>query len=278
MKIGNEEYKFRPEPKKAMDLEIFILLCGVYAVVFFYAFDYLSWPVFYLLFHIFYMRVFIGNHDRMHADRTKKWPRPLELFFEHFAMVVTPWDEPFDSIRAKHRTHHVTHLPNREPDHNVLKDPHSLYEAKGFFQSFFYCLFYEEVQLIIDIKNKHITLSRLVRLIIYLPLQILFIGYFGWQKFLGVFFAVRIMSAMGWFLFSWFLHVHMYQFGILKQLRAARFIQYIFGIFNGRRVKDGFFHHAVHHAWPHVPSAKLHILDEALMRHPEQIPQMIQTH
>ena len=275
MKIGTEEFAIKPESKKAMDVEIILLLVLVYTIVFIYALDYISWPIFYLLFHFFYMRFFMGNHDRFHADTSRHWPRPVELFAEYFALVVTPWDEPYDSIRKKHFTHHVTHLPKKSPDHDILQDPHSAYEAGGLWRALFCCMFFEEVQLVIDIRKRHIPKSRWIRLAIYLPLQFLFFMTFGWEKYLGVFLAVRLMSTLGWFFFSWFSHTYFYRFGSRRQI--PRLFLFLLRFINGKRVGNGFFHHTSHHVWPHIPSSKLHILDEAMMRNPDAMPEMVAT-
>ena len=275
MKIGTEEFIIQPESKKAMDVEIVFLNILVYVVVFIYAFGYLSWPVFYLLFHFFYMRFFMGNHDRMHADKSRHWPRTVERLTEYFAVVVTPWDEPYDSIKKKHYTHHVTHLPKKTPDHDILQDPHSIYEARGFWRSLFYCMFFEEAQFVIDIRNRNITKSRWIRLVIYMPLQILFFMTFGWDKYLGVFLAVRLMSTIAWFSFSWVPHTLFYRFGL--DGRIPRPVKLLLGLLNGKRVMDGFFRHNSHHAWPHIPSSKLYILDEAVMRNPDAMPEMVVT-
>jgi len=275
IKIGAEEFTIQQESKRAMDVEIILLNVLLYAVVIIYAFDYLSWPVFYLLFHLCYMRIFMGNHDRMHTDSSKHWPRPIEFFAEHFALVAFPWAEPYDSIRKKHFTHHKTHRPKKTPGQDILQDPHSIYEAGGFWRSLFYCVFFEEAQFIIDIRNKQITKSRWIRLAIYLPLLILFFMTFGWEKYLGVFLAVRFMSAIAWFMFSWLAHTSMYQFGFVRQI--PRSFIFLWGLINGKRVADGFFVHSSHHAWPSIPSSKLVMLDEAVMRNPDAMPEMIPT-
>lgn len=275
MKIGTEEFTIQSESKKAMDVEIVFVNLLVYAVVFIYAFDYLSWPVFYLLFHHLYMSFFMGTHDRFHADRSRRWPPPVEFFAEHFALVVIPWAEPYDSIRQKHFTHHATHLPKKTPGHDMLQDPHSIYEAGGFWRSLFYCTFFEEAQFVIDIRNKHITKSRWIRLAIYLPLQILFFMTFGWEKYLGVFVAVRLVSTIGWLTFSWLEHTFLYRFGLARKI--PRPVIFLLGLTNSKRVSDGFFFHASHHAWPRIPPRKLYILDEAVMRNPDAMPEMIPT-
>lgn len=278
MTIGTEEFTIEPVSKKTMDIEIIVLLVLVYTVVFFWAFDYISsWPVFYLLFHLLYMRFFMGNHERFHSRRSKKWSRPIEIFSEYFAVAATPWDESYDSIRRKHFTHHATHRPGKKPGRDMLKDPHSIYEAGGFWRSLFFCLFFEEAQLLIDIRNRNIAKSRWIRLAIYLPLQILFIMAFGWEKYLGVFFAVRLMSCGGWLLFSWFSHTVTYRFGFMNQVPMPRLVTFVMGLLNGRHVRDGFFRHATHHVWPSVPSNKLYLLDEAVMRNPDAMPEMIPT-
>ena len=275
MKIGTEEFNIKPESKQLMDVEIISLNIIVYAVIFAYAFDYLIWPVFYLLFHFFYMRFFMGNHDRFHADTSKHWTRPIELFSEYFAVVVTPWDEPYDSIKKKHQIHHATHLPDKIPNQNMLQDPHSIYEAGGFWRSLFYSIFYEEAQLIIDIRNNNITTSRWIKAIIYIPLMLLFFMTFGWEKYLGVFLAVRLMSTTSWLFFSWFIHTYLYEFGTVQKI--PKVVLFIFGVMNGKRVNDGFVRHASHHAWPNIPSNRLYELDTAVMRNSDAIPEMFAT-
>ena len=275
MKIGTEEFTIQSESKKMMDMEIVFLNVVIYAMVFVYASGNLSWLVFFLLFHPIYMSFFMGSHDRMHTDRSRRWPRPIEFFAEHFALVVFPWAEPYDSIRKKHFTHHKTHLPKKTPDDDILQDPHSIYEVGGFWRSLFYCTFFEETQLVIDIRNRNITKSRWIRLAIYLPLQILFFMTFGWEKYLGVFLAVRLVSTIGWFLFSWLSHTSLYQFGFVRKIPRPVII--LLGLTSGKRVMDGFFRHTSHHAWPGIPSSKLYILDEAVMRNPDAMPEMIAT-
>lgn len=275
MKIGAEEISIKPESKKAMDVEIVLVTTLVYVLVFIYAFGYLSWPIFYLLFHFLYMSFFMGTHDRFHADRSRRWPRPIEFFAEHFALVVFPWAEPYDSIRAKHFIHHQTHLPGKTPNQNMLQDPHSIYEANGFWRSLFYSIFFEEAQLVIDIRNKNITASRWIRFIIYLPLQILFFMAFGWEVYLGVFLAVRLVSTIGWFTFSWFMHIFLYQFGMGAKI--PRPFIFLLGLMNGKRVMQEFFYHATHHTWSQVPMSKLRMVDEAVMRNPDAMLEMIAT-
>lgn len=275
MKIGTEEFTIQRESKKAMDVEIILVNVLVYAVTFIYAFDYLSWPVFYLLFHHVYMSYFMGTHDRFHADQSKHWPRPIEFFAEYFALVAMPWAEPLDSIRKKHFTHHKTHRPKKTPGYNILQDPHSIYEGGGFWRALFYCTFFEEAQLLIDIRNKNVAKSRWIRLAIYLPLQILFFMIFGWEKYLGVFLAVRLMSTIAWFTFSRVAHTSLYRFGLLGQIPRPFIL--LNGLINGKRVMDGFFCHTSHHAWPSIPSSKLYLLDEAVMRNPDAMPEMIPT-
>jgi fatty acid desaturase len=277
MRIGTEEFNIQPTSKKAMDIWLIILNVLLYTVVFVWAFGYLSWPVFYLLFHLVYMRIFMGNHERFHSRKPENWPRPIQVFSEYFALVVTPWDEPPDSIRKKHFTHHATHRPGKTPGSDMLQDPHSIYEAGGAWRSLFFSLFFEEAQLYIDIRNKDITKSRWIRLAIYLPLQILFIMVFGWEKYLGVFLAVKLMSAVAWWLFSWFSHTVTYRFGFVQEKPWSGLFLFIWGLINGRWVSDGFLRHAIHHAWPSVPPGKLYILDEAVMRNPDAKPEMIPT-
>ena len=67
----------------------------------------------------------------------------------------------------------------------------------------------------------------------------------------------------------------MYSFGFVKNI--PRPLLFIVGLLNGKRVKDGLFRHSAHHAWPQIPSSKLYILDEAVLLHPEVMPEMIAT-
>jgi fatty acid desaturase len=259
-----------------MDIEIILLNIIVYAVVLIYAFGHLNWPVFYLLFHLTYMRVFMGNHSRMHSAKSNGWPKLIEAFAEYFAVVVAPWDEPYDSIKKKHITHHMTHLPSKMPENNMNRDPHSAFETGGFWRSLLSSMFYEGVQLVHDIRQRKIAKSRWIRLAVYLPLQILFVITFGWEKYLGLFLAMRLMSSMAWFAFSWVLHQPaLYKFGAVQQI--PKVFQFLFGVINGKRVMDGFFRHASHHAFPHVPSGRLHEVDTAVLRNPDAMPEMLIT-
>jgi len=60
----------------------------------------------------------------------------------------------------------------------------------------FLCLFYEEVQLVLDIRNKNLSTSRLYRFLIYGSLLIAYIATFGWAKFAIVFLGMRIVRLL----------------------------------------------------------------------------------
>ena len=276
MKIGAEELVLQPETKRALDIEIMLLNIPLFAAIFTYAYGYIAWPVFYLLFHIFEMRIFISNHDRFHTDASTRLPRPLEFVAEWLAASVTPWDEPYDSVRRKHILHHSTHLPGKAGSDDPAKDPHAVYEMGGFWRALLGSIFYEEIQLYLDIRNKKLAKSRILRLVIYLPLQILFISAFGWTKFLGVFVAMRIVGFMGWFVFSWGIHQPVvFRFGFSKDVPAG--LKWMFLLMNGKRVTEGCLHHATHHAWPTIPTYKLRDFDAAVLRNPDAMPEMIPT-
>ncbi len=81
----------------------------LFAVIVLFSLDYLNWPLFLLIFYAVSMRIFIGNHDRYYADQRTRLPRFFEIISENLAVVVTPWDEPYNSIRKKHLRHHATH-------------------------------------------------------------------------------------------------------------------------------------------------------------------------
>lgn len=107
-------------------------------------------------------------------------------------------------------------------------------------------------------------------------MQVLFFLTFGWQKYLGVFLAMRLVGFMAWFVFSWGIHQpSVYKFGFSKSVPGV--MRWIFLIMNGKRVTEGCLHHATHHAWPTIPSRKLHEYDAAVLRHPESKPKMIPT-
>lgn len=96
---------------------------------------------------------------------------------------------------------------------------------------------------------------------------------FGWEKYLGVFLAMRIVGFTAWFIFSWGIHQPLiYQFGFAKKVPAA--FKFVFLILNGRGVTEGVFHHATHHAWPGVPARRLNEFDAAVWRNPRAAPDL----
>ncbi len=272
--IGNEKITFRPETKLAIDLELILWHIPLYLLIAAFSLDYIGWPLFLLLFYMVAMRIFIGNHDRYHADHRVRLPRFLEAFSEGLAVVVTPWDEPYDSIRPKHLRHHTTHGPGKEPVLDTRQDPHGVFELGGLLRVFLSCLFYEEVQLLIDIRNRNLTLGRLYRFLIYVPLQVAYILYFGWWKFLVIFLGMRITGFAAWFVFSWGIHQSfVYRFGFSRQV--PRWFKWGFALLHGRRVTEGCIHHATHHAWPAIPYNQLHRFDRVARQQQEAAPVMI---
>lgn len=274
MKIGTEEMTFTPETKIALDIEMVAWHIPLFAVVFAYALGYIPWPIFFILFYLVDARIFIGQHDRIHADRTRRFPRFAEAITEGLALCVTPWDEPYNSYRIKHLHHHGSHRPGNIPVLDTRNDPHSAFELGGFLQAFLSCLFYEERQLLIDIRNRAVAKSRLNRLLIYLPVQILFVIMFGWEKYLGLFVAARFVGFVSWFVFSWGIHQPIiYRFGFVNQVPIPA--RLMLGFTNGKRTMDGLLHHMSHHAWPRVPSSRLHDFDAATLRNPEAAPNLL---
>ena len=274
MKIGSEVLTIKPETKMALDVEILLRNLAVFAVVFAYALDFITLPVFLVLFYLAYARFFIGNHDRFHTDASRRWPRFVEAFSETFQLGVVPWVEPYDSVRNKHMRHHATHRPGKTPVLDSRNDPHSVYENQGFLRAFLSCMFYEEVQIYRDIRNGTITRSRWINLIVYLPLEILFLIAFGWQKYLVVLVATRMFGGIFWWFFSWAAHrPPMYRFGFSSELPLL--VQWLFGLSNGRRSMDGLTRHTSHHAWPRVPSSSLNEFDAAVLRNPSAAPVLI---
>jgi len=258
--VGNKLLRYLPETKRALDVELVVLNTLLYTLVFLFAYDLLPLAAFLLLFYAIDMRTFIANHDRMHTDNRVRLPKPLETFAEGFALVVTPWDEPYDSIRRKHLKHHAVHSKGEQKIHVSNKDPHSVYESGGLFRVIFSCLFYEEIQLFFDIRNGSLSRSRLYRFMIYTPLLIAFILSFGWAKFLIVVLAMRFVGFSAWFVFSWVIHQPwVYHFGFSKKVPAL--FKWTFALLHGMRVTEGCLHHATHHIWPSVPYNQLHQFD-----------------
>ncbi len=271
--IGENKVAFRPESKKSIDLEILLLNVPLFAVIVLFSLDYLNWPLFMLFFYAVAMRIFIGNHDRYHADQRTRLPRFFEIISENLAVVVTPWDEPYNSIRKKHLRHHATHSQGKSSILDTKNDPHSVFEHGGVIRVFFSCLFYEEIQLFLDFRDGNLSKSRLYRFLLYFPLQIAFIVFFGWAKFLIVLLAMRIVGFTAWFVFSWVIHQSfIYKFGFAKQV--PKLFKWVFAIIHGRRVTEGCWHHATHHAWPGIPYNQLDKFDSIVIQNPDLAPEM----
>ncbi len=259
--VGENHIFYRPEFKKAIDMEILTLNIFLFIAIFLFAANLIEWPLFMLLFYVIAMRVFIANHDRMHANHQIRLPRLLEKIAEGFAVVVTPWDEPYDSIRKKHLRHHSTHLNDVGPKHQVM-DPHSVFEEGGLLRVIFSCLFYEEIQFVLDFRSGNLSKSRFYRLLICVPLIVVFIYVFGFNKFIVVFLAMRMVGFFAWFVFSYVIHLPLvYKFGFSK--RVPKVVKWIFTLFHGRRVTEGCLHHFTHHTWPSIPFDQLHRFDAA---------------
>ena len=72
IKIGEKKVAFRPEPKKSIDFELLLLNILLFALIILFGLGYITWPLFLLLFYALGMRVFIGNHDRIHAKQRNR--------------------------------------------------------------------------------------------------------------------------------------------------------------------------------------------------------------
>lgn len=273
IQIGKEPITYNQETKRSVDMEILLLDIPLFGSVIAYAFGYIGWPVFLPLFYMIAMRVFIANHDDYHTDHRIRLPKVLEWLSENLAVVVTPWDDTHDSTRRKHLHHHATHTPGKSAPFNPVDDPHTVFELGGIFRVLLACLFYEEMMLYLDIRGRNIAHSRLIRALIYIPLQIAFILTFGWIKFLVVLLAMRIVGFTAWFVFSWAIHQPLvYKFGFSKQVPA--WFKGLFALLHGRRVTEGCIHHATHHAWPTIPYNELHLFDTKVVQHPQVAPKM----
>lgn len=263
VRIGDVRVSYLPETKKGIDTELLLLLIPLLADIAIFSLDIINWPVFMLIFYPIAMRIFIGNHDRYHSDYKVRLPRILDWLAENLAVVVTPWDEPHDSIRRKHLIHHATHVNDKDGMHDSKNDPHSLYESGGLLSVLFSCLSYEEVQFYLDIRDGNLTRSRLVRFLIYTPILVAYVYYFGWAKFLGVFVAMRTVGFFAWFVFSWVIH-QPYVFRPGFASKVPTIFKWIFSAMHGQRVGEGCLHHVIHHKWPGIPYNQLNKFDKVL--------------
>jgi len=274
IEFGDQKISFTPESKRWLDIELMLLHIPLLILIFSFAYGFVNVYLFLFLFYCLGMRIFIGNHDRFHADNKIRLPRWIELISENLWVAVTPWDETFDSVRKKHLKHHATHGPGKKAVYDLKNDPHCVYEDGGFFKVFLSCFFYEELQLFLDITYSRVTRSRLYRILIYLPLQIIFIYFFGWSIFLFVFLGWRIVGFSGWFFFSYVIHQpFVYKFGFSRSV--PKVFKLIFTLIHGRRIAEGVLHHATHHAWPSVSYKELNKIDSSALENAEYAPEMI---
>ena len=271
--VGEEKLSFTSESKRSIDIEVLLLNIPLFALIILLGLGYIPWPLFILIFYPIAMRIFIANHDRYHADQKIRLSPFYEAISEGLAVVVTPWDEPNDSIRKKHLKHHASHAHGKTSAFDTKSDPHSVFEHGGFIRVLFSCLFYEETQLFLDIRDGNLTKSRLYRFLIYVPLQAVFIVFFGWSKFLLVLLAMRIVGFTAWFVFSWVIHQsYIYNLGFSN--KVPKLFKWLFALLHGRRVTEGCLHHAAHHAWPGIPYNQLYKFDSAVIRNPDSSPEM----
>ena len=263
VRIGDQKVNYIPETKRAIDTELLLLHIPLLADIALFSLDVINWPVFMLIFYPIAMRIFIGNHDRYHADHKIRLPRFWDWLSENLAVVVTPWDEPHDSIKRKHLIHHATHVNEKDGVLDSKNDPHSLYESGGFLSVFFSCLFYEEVQFILDIRDGNLTRSRLIRFLMYAPILTGYVYFFGWAKFFGVFIAMRTVGFFAWFVFSWVIH-QPFVFRPGFSSKVPGIFKWVFSAMHGRRVGEGCLHHVIHHKWPGIPYNQLNKFDKVL--------------
>jgi len=262
------------ESKRSIDSEVLAWHVPFFILVYCYAMGWLGWPVFFLLFYPLMARIFITNHDRIHADRNRELPLVLDWLANNLALVVTPWDEPFDSYAAKHLAHHRSHEAGHQPQLDPLADPHSVYESGGLWRALLSAAFYDEIQFYLDVRSRHITRGRWVRMILFTPLILIFINYAGWLTYAGVLAASKITGAVDWFVFSYVLHKpYFFRYGFVDHVPGWLRILILFT--HGRRAVNGILFHAAHHAWPAVASGRLHPLDDIARQHRERAPTLV---
>ena len=159
---------------------------------------------------------------------------------------------------------------------DVSSDPHSAFESGGWFKAFLSCLFYEEIQLWLDLRNGNIHRSSFARLFVYTPLIALFIYHYGWEKYLGVLVSMRIVATIAWYVFSWGFHQD-FSYNYSFHRRLPGWLKAAYAALNGRRTLYAWMFHAAHHAYARVPCLQLQLINEIAERNATAVPKPIPT-
>lgn len=276
MRIGTEDFQFEVESKRKLDTVLMLLHVPLFALIWAYAEGYLPFLMFLAAFYLVEIRIFSLHHDRVHADFGKRLPGPLDTLADWMELIVTPWDEPFPSYSAKHLKHHASHIADRVPARDLKSDPHSAFESGGWFKAFLGCLFYEEIQLWLDLRYGNFHKARYTRLAVYAPLIAGFIYFYGWEKYLGVLVSMRIVATIAWYVFSWGFHQDFsYTYDFHRKLPG--WLKLAYAALNGRRTLSAWMFHAAHHAYARVPCLRLQQINEIAERNPTAVPKLVPT-
>lgn len=276
MRIGNEEFNFEVESKRRLDVVLMLLHVPLFLLIWAFASGHVSFLAFFMAFYLIEIRIFSLHHDRVHADFNRKLPRPLDVLANWMELIVTPWDEPFPSYSTKHHKHHASHVADRIPARDLINDPHSAFESGGWFKALISCLFYEEIQLWLDLKNRSFHRSRIARFAVYTPAILGFIYFYGWEKYLGVLLAMRIVATIAWYVFSWGFHQD-YSYNHSFHGKLPAWLKAAYAILNGRRTLSAWLFHAAHHAYARVPCLQLERINEIAKRNPGSVPRLVPT-
>lgn len=233
-----------------------------YGLVIVYGFDLISTGVMLSAVSLYYLRLFNILHQKAHANHSDSIkPQWLGRAIELINIYYLPYHESSSGKLSKHETHHKAHRMNADPSmvDDIRSNPHAVFERYGLFRSFLAALFYEEVMLYLDIRDRSISKDRWLTFLVGSIAVLALLYFLGWYKFIVFATFYRVSFALSWFGFSYlFHHPTIYSKRIEPYvwdsvLKLARW-------FFGAGAVNSIFYHEHHHRAPQVPSEYLHLL------------------
>lgn len=240
----------------------FFYVLVTYGLVILYGLDIINTGMLLGIMALYYLRLFNVLHQKAHTNRSDSIkPRWLGRVIELANIYYLPYHESSAGKLSKHEIHHKSHHTHADSGliDDVKRNPHAIFERYGFFKSFMAALFYEEVMLYFDIRDRGISKDRWVTFFVGSTVSLLMLYFLGWHKFLVFALFYRISFALSWFGFSYlFHHPEVYR----KRIEA----HVSDGILNlvkwllGAGAVNSILYHEHHHRVPQVPSEHLHLL------------------
>jgi hypothetical protein len=233
-----------------------------YVLVIVYGLDLISTGMMLGAVSLYYLRLFNILHQKAHANHNDSIkPQWLGRAIELINIYYLPYQESSTGKLSKHETHHKAHRMHADPTmlDDVKRNPHAVFERYGFCKSFLAALFYEEVMLYLDIRDRGISKDRWMTFLVGSIVVLTLLGFLGWYKFIVFATFYRVSFALSWFGFSYlFHHPSIYTKRIETHvwdsvLKLARW-------FVGAGAVNSIFYHEHHHRAPQVPSEYLHLL------------------